>query len=90
MKKRILFLMAAVVIGSGVWVVTILSRPDAVQQTPPSSGSASVPQRQEPVGWVFGRLVGVQQSVYAPSGYAPSGQGMPLQGPPPPRSAKNP
>jgi hypothetical protein len=82
MRKRILVLTAALVIGGGAWLISVLSRPDAAQQTPPRRGSAGTFQQQplrqqEPVGWVFGRLVGVQQSVYTPAG-----PGVPLQGSP--------
>ncbi|MCI0459446.1 MAG: hypothetical protein L0Z62_21055 [Gemmataceae bacterium] len=80
MKKRILFLTAALVIGNAAWMISVLFRPATAQQTPPRSGSARTLYQQEPVGWVFGRLVGVQQSVYAPAGPGVSLQGPPLPG----------
>jgi hypothetical protein len=78
MKKRILFLAAAVVIGGGVWIVSVLSRSNADHHPALPAGAASYPSQQEPVGWVFGRRVGVQQS---PMG---SGPVMPLQSSPRP------
>lgn len=78
MKKRILFLAAALVIGIGAWIVCALSRPAAAHHTAFPAEAVVLPRQQEPVGWVFGRLVGVQQSVGAPSGLGVPFQGSPL------------
>jgi hypothetical protein len=75
MKKRILFLAAVLVIGIGAWIVSVSSRSKVAHHTALPSETAGIPRQQEPVGWVFGRLVGVQQSVGAPSG-----PGVPFQG----------
>jgi hypothetical protein len=69
-KARIL-LMAIAVVGSGAWIVSSLSEADEVEPALPQRGSANICHRPEPAGWVFGRLVGIQQSVLEPSAEQP-------------------
>ena len=78
MKKRILFLPAALIVGIGVWIVAGSSRSSVAPPTALPSKAARLPRQQEPVGWVFGRLFGVQHSVYTPSGPVIPLQGQPL------------
>ena len=71
MKKCIFYLTAFIAIGLSGWIVTGLLLRRDVGHPRPSSASAL---NQEPVGWVFGRLIGVRQSVYSPFGNVPESQ----------------